>query len=49
MVMPEKDGDHGYWKHVALINTPVRMKMDSGCNSLKPTKKILDMIYLARQ
>ena len=23
IIMPEKDGDHGYWKHVALINTPV--------------------------
>ena len=23
IILPEKDGDHGYWKHIALINTPV--------------------------
>ncbi len=23
IILPEKDGDHGYWQHIALITTPV--------------------------
>ena len=23
MILPERDGNHGYWKHIALISTQV--------------------------